>query len=157
MITWRLRKDGSSDDWRLEHSVPSETRENISSSWRRARLETSNITAPVFPQATGHITGDGGGGGGGGGGGTWEWTICTIIVWVRDAASGGGRSITSIGFQCFRRAENCLSCLRFGLSWVRFIGFGSSKLKLEHCSSEKVLQKKERPQLNCKKAEFLER
>ena len=38
-----------------------------------------------------------------------------------------------------------------------FIGFGSSKLKLEPCSSQRVLQKKNRPQLNGKKAEFCAR
>ena len=36
-----------------------------------------------------------------------KWTICTIIAWVRDGASGDGRSATCIWFQCFRRAERC--------------------------------------------------
>ena len=40
---------------------------------------------------------------------------------IRDGASGDGRSVTCIWFQCFRRAESCFSCLRFGLFWVRFI------------------------------------
>ena len=37
-----------------------------------------------------------------------------------------------------------------------FIGFGSSKLKLEPCSFQRALQKKNRPQLKGKKAEFCE-
>ena len=50
-----------------------------------------------------------------------KWTICTIITWVRDRASGHGRSVTCIWFQCFRGAESCFSCLRFGMFWVQFI------------------------------------
>ena len=60
--------------------------------------------------------------------------ICTIIVWVRDGASGRGRSVIRMWCRCFRRAESCFSCLRFGLFWVWFIGFGSSKLNVEQCS-----------------------
>ena len=35
----------------------------------------------------------------------------------------------------FSTSKKLFSCLRFGLFWVWFIGFKSSKLKLEHCSS----------------------
>ena len=48
-----------------------------------------------------------------------------------------------------------LSPFQFGLFWVRFIGFGSSKLKLEHCSSEKVLEKKRGHSWTAKKPSFL--
>ena len=34
-------------------------------------------------------------------------TICKIMAWVIDGASGDGRSVTCIWFQCFRRAESC--------------------------------------------------
>ena len=45
-------------------------------------------------------------------------------------------------FQCFRRARRCFSHLRYGLFWLRFFRFWFSKLKLEHCSSKWVLEKK---------------
>ena len=65
--------------------------------------------------------------------------IWSIIVWVGDGASGRGRSILRMWFRCFRRAGSCFSCLRFGLFWVWFIGFGSSKLNVEQCSCWRVL------------------
>ena len=98
-----------------------------------------------------------------------SWTVFKTTYWwaidylhnyclgLEIGASFGGRSVTCICFQCFRRAESCVSCLCFGLFWVRFIGFGSSKLKLEHCSSEKVPWEKIRGHSWSQKAEFLER
>ena len=52
---------------------------------------------------------------------TWIDHLHNYIAWVRDGASGDGRSVTCIWFRCSRRAESCFSCLRFGLFWVRFI------------------------------------
>ena len=41
------------------------------------------------------------------------------------------------------------------MCFIRF-KFGPFKLKLEHCGSERELEKRKRPQLNGKKAKFLE-
>ena len=52
--------------------------------------------------------------------------------------------LPAFDFSCFRRARRCFSRLRYGLIWLRFIRFGFSKLKLEHCSSKGVLEKKKK-------------
>ena len=41
------------------------------------------------------------------------------MVWVKDRASSHGWSVTSIWFQCFRRARSCFGfCLNYGQFWV---------------------------------------
>ena len=66
--------------------------------------------------------------------------------------------LPAFDFSCFRRARRCFSRLRYGLIWLRFIRFGFSKLKLEHCSSKGVLEKKKKKTPSKReKAELLER
>ena len=65
------------------------------------------------------------------------------------------KGITCIWSQSYRQAESCFSCVLFKLLGVRFIGFGSSKLKLEHFSSEKVFEKKRGHSWTAKKLRFL--
>ena len=69
--------------------------------------------------------------------------------------SAGAGPLLASDFSVFRRAKSCLSRLRYGLLWLRFVGFGFSKTRLGHWSSKGVLGKK-RGQVNGKKAELLQ-
>ena len=77
------------------------------------------------------------------------------IVWVRDGTSGRGWSAACIWLQCFKRARRCFFRLRYGLFSLRIIRFGFSKLKVEHCSSKWVLEKKKKSPSKREKPSFL--
>ena len=79
---------------------------------------------------------------------------CLAVTLIEDFSKdclGSRRGIRPRPVRClhsisvFPTSKTLLSRLRYGLFWLRFFRFGFSKLKLEHCSSKGVLEKKKRP------------